>query len=114
MRLFLIVIAAAGLAACSDPKSQTGGGDPRLADGRTIAEEQCSRCHAVGASGESLNPKAPVFRTILSRYAEDALADDLAEGIRIGHPDMPQIALRPEGVDALIAYLRSIQDKPGG
>jgi cytochrome c len=114
MRILFIVIAAAGLAACSDQKSEGADTDARVADGRTIAEEQCSRCHAVGATGESRNPKAPVFRTILSRYAEDALVNDLAEGIRIGHPDMPEITLRPEGVDALVVYLRSVQEKPGG
>ena len=114
MRILMVSILAVGLVACSDQKKETASGDPLIADGRAIAEDQCSRCHAVGTSGVSLHPNAPVFRTILSRYAEDALANDLAEGIRIGHPDMPRIALRPEGVDALIAYLKSIQEKPPG
>ena len=112
MNRLIVVSAMLALAACSEQKSAQGTAETLIADGRTIATEQCSACHAIGSDGASNNPKAPVFRTILSRYAESALADDLAEGIRIGHPDMPQIALRPEGVDALIAYLRSIQDKP--
>jgi mono/diheme cytochrome c family protein len=112
MRLFLAALLAFGIAACSERKKEAASGDPLIEDGRAIAEEQCSRCHALGSSDASPNPKAPVFRTILGRYAEDALANDLAEGIRIGHPDMPQITLRPEGVDALIAYLKSIQEKP--
>lgn len=112
MRIVIAALLAFGLAACSERKKEAATGDPLIADGRVIAEEQCSRCHAVGSAGASSNPKAPVFRTILGRYAEDALANDLAEGIRIGHPDMPQITLRPEAVDALIAYLKSIQEKP--
>lgn len=112
MTRWIALIAALALAACSEKKGAQAPEETLIADGQTIAREQCSSCHATGLSGASSHPKAPVFRTILSRYAEDALANDLAEGIRIGHPDMPKIALRPEGVDALIAYLRSIQDKP--
>jgi cytochrome c len=109
---FTVLTLAVALAACSDDKAAGGSADPLVADGRTIAQDQCSQCHAIGASGESANPKAPVFRTILGRYAEGALVDDLSEGIRIGHPDMPSIQLRPEGIDALIAYIRSVQEKP--
>lgn len=111
---YLTPLAMLVLVACSDQTGADKSVDPVIADGLSIAQDQCSSCHAIGAKGESPNPKAPVFRTVLGRYAEDALAVDLAEGIRIGHPDMPKIALRPEGVDALIAYLRSIQEKPGG
>jgi cytochrome c len=114
MRYLTAALAAICLTACSEQKTEADAGDPVIADGRGIAEEQCSQCHATGAGGASPNPKAPVFRILLNRYAEDALANDLAEGIRIGHPDMPQITLRPEGVDALIAYLKSIQEKPAG
>jgi mono/diheme cytochrome c family protein len=100
------------LSACSEANKPETATDALIADGKAIAEAQCAACHAIGAAGESPNAKAPVFRTILGRYSETALVDDLTEGIRIGHPDMPIITLRPEGTDALIAYLRSIQEKP--
>jgi cytochrome c len=112
MRIFAALVICLGLAACSEQTSTADGQDPLIADGRTIAQEQCAACHAIGLDGSSPNPKAPVFRTILSQYAEDALTTDLAEGVRIGHPDMPQIQLRPEGIDALIAYLKSLQARP--
>lgn len=114
MRNWTIPLVLLALTACSSETQKKGDNGPLIEDGRTIAAEQCSQCHAIGPDGLSPNPKAPVFRTILSRYAEDALVVDLAEGIRIGHPDMPQITLRPEGIDALVAYLRSVQEKPGG
>lgn len=114
MRRLVLSLTLLALAACSDAKKDSSPAGDLIADGRVIAEEQCSRCHATGPDGLSPNPAAPVFRTILSRYSEDALVNDLAEGIRIGHPDMPKIALRPEGVDALISYLRSVQEKPAG
>jgi cytochrome c len=109
---WIAIAAAFALAACSEAPRPPRSSDTLISDGQAIARDQCGACHATGAEGLSGNPKAPVFRTILSRYSEDALADDLADGIRIGHPDMPRIQLRPEGVDALIAYLKSIQEKP--
>lgn len=80
-------------------------------DGRDIAEAQCSSCHAIGPYGDSPNAVAPPFRTVLSRYHADVLEQELIEGIRVTHP-MPAFQMNPLGVDALIAYLRSIQETP--
>jgi mono/diheme cytochrome c family protein len=78
------------------------------ADGREIAETQCAQCHAVGSEGESPLREAPPFRTILTRYNADVLEEELIAGIRVTHP-MPEFQFNPQGTDALIAYLRSIQ-----
>lgn len=74
-----------------------------------MATRDCSGCHAVSTSGTSPRPDAPVFRRVLRRYHADVLEDELVEGIKLGHPDMPQFKLNPKSVEALIAYLRSIQ-----
>jgi len=79
------------------------------ADGREIAEAQCASCHAVGTYGESPNAAAPAFRTVLSRYNEAVLREELVAGIRVTHP-MPEFQFNPQAVDALIAYLESIQE----
>lgn len=113
MTKWIALAAALALAACSGQTGDEGPTAALIADGEAIAKDQCSACHAIGKTGAGGHPKAPPFRTILSRYAEEALVSDLTEGIRIGHPDMPKIVLRPEGTDALIAYLRSIQENPG-
>ena len=42
-----------------------------LKQGRAIAEENCGRCHAVGKTGASRNPKSPPFRTLGERYPVD-------------------------------------------
>jgi hypothetical protein len=47
-----------------------------------------------------------------ANYRVDTLEEALAEGISVGHPAMPQFAFAPEEVDALIAYLDSIQTPP--
>ena len=69
----------------------------------------CSRCHAVGRSGTSTHPEAPPFRTLGQRYPIEALAEGLAEGLSSGHPDMPEFRFEVEDVNAILAYLESIQ-----
>jgi cytochrome c len=88
--------------------------DPAVARGRAFAEQNCGRCHAPGLSGESTNPKAPPFRTLHERYPVENLGEALAEGIRTGHPEMPQFdALDAEQIDDLIAYLKSLEISSG-
>ncbi|HVY85832.1 MAG TPA: cytochrome c [Caulobacterales bacterium] len=79
-----------------------------ISDGRDIAEAECAGCHAVGTYGDSPNPDAPTFRTVLSRYHSEVLEEELIQGIRVSHP-MPDFQFNPQGADALIAYLKSIQ-----
>ena len=89
--------------------------DPAVARGRTFAEQNCGRCHATGLSGESPNPKAPPFRALHERYPVENLGEALAEGIRTGHPQMPQFeALDTEQIDDVIAYLKSLEAPSGG
>lgn len=84
-----------------------------LADkGEVIVRENCSRCHAVGPEGVSPNPEAPPFRTLSKNYPIEDLAESLAEGIVSGHPEMPIFVFDPHQIDAIIAYLESIQESP--
>ncbi|MBI1213562.1 MAG: c-type cytochrome [Alphaproteobacteria bacterium] len=112
----LLSLATTVLTGCVDdgmgtsPSSRSAPSDPAtVEDGRAIAEAQCSRCHAIGLEGMSPNPAAPVFRTILSRYDQDVLERELIDGMGVAHKPMPQFQFDPQGTDALIAYLRSIQ-----
>jgi mono/diheme cytochrome c family protein len=77
--------------------------------GRQIAVTQCASCHAIIPGGKSPRAEAPPFDTVLSRYRADVLEEDLINGIHLGHADMPAFEFNPQGVDALIAYLKSIQ-----
>lgn len=111
MRRLVVLAAAAFLAACAGQPAETAV-EPApadlAADGRDIAEAQCAACHAIGAYGESPMSAAPPFRTVLARYREEVLKEELIEGVQVTHP-MPEFQFNPQGVDALIAYLRSIQ-----
>jgi cytochrome c len=77
--------------------------------GRTFAQTNCSRCHAIGPVGESPLPKAPPFRTLHRRYPVEDLVESLAEGIRTAHPAMPEFQLDAAQVADLIAYLKSLE-----
>ena len=84
--------------------------DKGLTDkGEVLIRENCSRCHAVGVTDDSPNPDAPPFRTLSSKYPIEDLAESLAEGIVSGHPEMPIFVFTPHEVDAILAYLESIQ-----
>jgi cytochrome c len=79
--------------------------------GEALLSRNCARCHATGTAGVSPHPEAPPFRTLSRRYPVEGLAEALAEGLFVGHPDMPQFAFEPRDVGAIIAYLKSIQER---
>lgn len=99
------------LAACaSEPKPKWMSGDPRV--GKQVAEDLCSTCHAVGRTGESPNPAAPTFRTVLANYRPDWLADDLHNAVEISHLNMPTFHFGEDHEYDLVAYLLTIQENP--
>lgn len=82
--------------------------EPQVERGRTFAQANCARCHAIGPSGDSRLPEAPPFRTLHERYPVEDLAESLAEGIKTSHP-MPEFELDQAQIDDLIAYLKSLE-----
>lgn len=85
----------------------------QMTRGLTIATENCSLCHAVGATGVSPRDGAPLFRALSARYPLNFLEEALAEGIMTGHNEMPEFVLEPGQIADLIAYLQSIQEPSG-
>jgi cytochrome c len=83
--------------------------EPTIQRGRAFAQANCARCHAIGPSGDSPLPKAPPFRILHERYPVDDLEESLAEGIRTGHPAMPEFALDENQIRDLISYLKSLE-----
>ena len=79
--------------------------------GEALLSKNCSRCHAIGRTGASPHPVAPPFRTLSRKYPIDGLAEALAEGLSVGHPDMPEFVFEPQDVNAILNYLHSIQEK---
>jgi mono/diheme cytochrome c family protein len=114
MKHVLLALAAMALGACSLSDQAPPRAEPLTvsdaAAGQRIAETHCSTCHAIGADGVSPHESAPPFRTLSRNYRISALEEAFAEGALVGHPDMPEFRLEPDEVDALVAYIYTVQE----
>jgi len=109
--LTLIIALAAALTGPGQPSASMVDPLPRepLALGEAIARRDCGGCHAVGRSDASPLPQAPRLRDLHRRYPVEQLGEALAEGIVVGHGPMPQWVLEPPEIEALTAYLKSLE-----
>jgi mono/diheme cytochrome c family protein len=105
-----MILAALVLASWSAEAPAAEGGDP--AAGRAIAEAECAKCHAIGKSGASPNSAAPPFRTLSSKWPIEDLEEALAEGLSVGHSEMPEFIFEEREIGDLIAFLLSVQSNP--
>ena len=106
-KLFTALAAAGVLATLVRPAAA----DDQLKRGEALLQRDCARCHAIGKTGTSPHKQAPPFRILGKRYPIESLEEALAEGIVSGHPDMPEFQFDPDDVGAIIAYLKSIQQR---
>jgi mono/diheme cytochrome c family protein len=75
------------------------------AQGKTILQEHCARCHSIESAGVSPLKSAPPMRDIYGRYASRELQQELSEGLVSKHKEMPQISFSDEDVAAILAFL---------
>ena len=109
----MVLVGASAAAAQPQPSSKPAAlTRAELRQGHAIAERYCSSCHAVTRTDKSHHPQSPPFRELSRRYPIDSLAESLAEGISVGHPDMPEIQLEPPQIHDFLGYLKSIQVAP--
>lgn len=123
----IIVISSVWLAGCapglSGASSESSlGGDrvfveaatPEQIDaGRQIVELQCVSCHAVRSSDVSRNLSAPPLRTLAERYPVTGLPEAFAQGVLVGHPNMPDFRFNAAQIAEILAYIQSIQTRQG-
>jgi mono/diheme cytochrome c family protein len=109
-RSIAILVLLAGLSALwpAAAEAQPEAAD-RITAGRALLEKSCARCHSIDETGASPFEPAPPFRTLGARYPLENLEEALAEGILGGHPAMPEFVFEPDQIDAIIAYLKSLQ-----
>jgi mono/diheme cytochrome c family protein len=106
MKKLLMAFAASSmvLSGCATPVVERS----LTEDGREIAEQRCSSCHAIGLTDASARAGAPPLRDLYKRYALEDVRRAFSEGVHVGHPDMPTFHLEPGEVDRLVAYLRHL------
>ena len=107
-KVLLAAAAAAALLAVPSVASAQSQ-SPAEQRGQTFVRANCSRCHAIDKVSPSPLSVAPPFRDLHRRYPIDVLAEALAEGIRTGHPSMPEFRLDPGQIGDVIAYLKSLE-----
>jgi mono/diheme cytochrome c family protein len=108
-----LVGARDGLVRLGIPAGWLAATDERIKAGKELVEQNCSSCHAVGATGASPNKKAPEFRSLHARHPSLALREPLSRGIAAPHDEMPKFALSGPQIDTIIAYINSLSAAKG-
>jgi mono/diheme cytochrome c family protein len=107
-RLSVIGIAAVCAAAACPSHAQELGNAQR---GYVYSEQFCSDCHRIGKeSAPAGDPNAPSFSAVAKTKGMTAMA--LSVWLQTGHPTMPNIRLKPETMNDIIAYIFSLRQPP--
>ena len=84
------------------------GGADRVAEGRTIAETWCMRCHVIGTGNQ---PEALVGAPSFEALAQRQLSEgDLALALLNPHPVMPKFELSRDAIRSLSDYIDTLDD----
>lgn len=79
-----------------------------IAEGKRLAEINCTKCHNIEATGESPLTDSPPFREIAKNYDPDELVDGFMDGLAVRHPLMPDWDVTQEQAEALTAFVMSL------
>jgi len=111
MLMGFLLLAATGCATAGQapPKKLEGSADR----GRFYALRSCAGCHAVGVLGRSPSVNAPSFSAIRLRYNALSLPRRLAEISENGHYEMPPIAMTPDEIRDIVAYVETVDASEG-
>ncbi|MCP5076256.1 MAG: cytochrome c [Rhodobacteraceae bacterium] len=78
--------------------------------GREFAQRVCAECHAVLPQETfSPNPAAPTFAAIAENPSMSRIA--LVVWFQTPHPKMPNLVLKAEDQEGIIAYILSLADE---
>jgi len=109
MRLSAILMLSALLAASAAVPARAGMDIDLAKSGQQLAEQKCGACHAVSPGAASPNEAAPPFADVAKLYPPESLEEALAEGIMVGHEEMPAFEFTPDQVEQIIAYLKTLE-----
>jgi mono/diheme cytochrome c family protein len=101
----------AGLLVCLSLTANAADSSQLSSRGKVILQQNCGRCHAIEAVGDSPLKQAPPMRDVYARFDPRELQAELREGMVSKHRAMPQIDFSDEDVDAILAYLYALAVK---
>jgi mono/diheme cytochrome c family protein len=105
MHRIVITLVAASLTISVGTSSAQELGDAKR--GRVLAETVCAECHAVEKGALSRNGHAPTFQTVATTPGMTAMA--LRVALRTSHKEMPNLVLKNQEVDDVIAYIATLK-----
>ena len=77
--------------------------------GLRLAREACAQCHVVDkVAGRSTNADAPTFEAIAKTRGLTSAA--LAAALQTSHRTMPNIVIKGDDADNIIAYILSLKE----
>ena len=102
----------AGLLILAMTVSQTPArGDDEMASvqrGKELAQLLCTRCHAIEGPGPGTEEKSPPFSTLVPKLTLEGVADQLLEGLPLGHDPMPKWEFSEQQAIDLLLYIESV------
>lgn len=106
MRRYVIAAALALMPALLLEAGAQEVGNPQR--GRAYAAQMCAGCHLIEPGpGPSPDKTAPPFTAVAKTKGMTAMA--LSVWLQTSHPTMPNIMLKPETADDIIAYILSLR-----
>jgi cytochrome c len=104
--LLALVVSTSGQAQGDAPADPLAAAQAR---GHVLARQLCADCHAVEATGESPDRRAPPFRAMSGQFVQLTLSRRLAEIAETGHYAMPAIQTHSDEVADIVAYMNSLE-----
>lgn len=83
--------------------------EPRRVEGRAVAAQLCSSCHAIGREPQEGGSVGPSFVRIANMKATTGLA--LNVFLQSHHQKMPSLRLDRDELDAVIDYILSLKSE---
>ena len=118
--LMLTLVAPASLAQTAaqppsavDPEQQARDDEnaESIKRGLELAQLLCMKCHAISGPGPGPEEKSPPFATLVEKLTIEGVADQLLEGLPLGHEPMPKWEFSEQQAEDLLLYIEYIGRK---
>jgi len=79
--------------------------------GLELSQLLCMKCHAISGPGPGPEEKSPPFATLVDKLTIEGVADQLLEGLPLGHEPMPKWEFSEQQAEDLLLYIEYIGRK---
>ncbi len=79
--------------------------------GLELSQLLCMKCHAISGPGPGREEKSPPFASLIDKLTVEGVADQLLEGLPLGHDPMPRWEFSEQQAEDLMLYIEYIGRK---